>query len=187
MFAKRFVRWENETNGKGNFPVTHVPTWQFISQIVSEKWDEEKAKKWIVKRISWKKDLTLCKTTLRAAAAFWLLQHGQDSIKKYNFRGVMLDHVDLKGVDFYGIDLTGSNFCSSDLRNTNLRGVNLCKSFLVSANFSDADLSNSDLRKSNTRNANFTRANLKDAKRSKSIMQIIDKLIRTYALKLIHR
>ena len=187
LFAKRFVRWENETNGKGNFPVTHVPTWQFISQIVSEKWDEEKAKKWIVKRISWKKDLTLCKTTLRAAAAFWLLQHGQDSIKKYNFRGIMLDHVDLKGVDFYGIDLTGSNFCSSDLRNTNLRGVNLCKSFLVSANFSDANLSNSDLRKSNTRNANFEGANLKDAKRSKSIMQIIDKLIRTYVLKLINR
>jgi hypothetical protein len=184
LYAKRFFRWEKETNGLGNFPVMHVPTWQFISQIVKGEWNKEKAEKWIVKQISWKKDVTLCKTTLRAAAAFWLLQCGRDSIKDYDFRGIMLDHVDLKGVNFYGVDLTGSDFCSSDLRGAKLSGVILRKSFLVSANFSGADLSNSDLRKSNYHRATFEGADLSNVKWSNCFIQLIDYLRTKYELKL---
>lgn len=164
LYAKRFFRWEKETNGSGNFPVTHIPAWQFISQIALDLWNREKAEEWIIERIRREEDSGLCKTTLRAAAAFWLLHTGIGSQKDYSFHRVMLDCVDLKGVNFYGCDFSNSDFNSSDLRGANLNGVNLCNSILVSTDFSGADLSNADLRGSDHRGANFDGANLSNVK-----------------------
>ncbi|MGB2804668.1 MAG: pentapeptide repeat-containing protein [Candidatus Zixiibacteriota bacterium] len=155
LYAKRFFRWECETNGEGDFSVVHVPVWQFVSQIVLREWGEEKALKWIRERVPRDREPSLCKTTLRAAAAFWLLRRGSRPASEYPLRGIMLDCVDLRHVDLSNADLTKADFNRSDLRSANLRGAILCDSVLAGADFAGADLTNADLRGADYRGACF--------------------------------
>ena len=153
LYAKRFFEWERETDGIGEYPVTHVPAWQFISQVVLREWTEEEAQKWIVEHVPRAQDPGLCKTTLRAAAAYWLLHRGRHPASEYSLRGIMLDWVDLRHVNLSAADLTRSDLNASDLSGANLRGAILHDSFLVSTDFSGADLSGADLRGSDCRGA----------------------------------
>lgn len=162
LYAKRFFEWERETNGIGDFPVTHVPAWQFISQVVLHEWNEEKAQKWIVERVRRDKEPSLCKTTLRAAAAYWLLHRGRQPASEYWLRGVMLDCVDLRRMNFCGADLTRSDLNNSDLRGVNLQSAILRDSLLISADCSGADLRGADLRGSDCRGTTFEGANTLD-------------------------
>jgi hypothetical protein len=155
LYAKHFFRWERETDGEGDFPVTHVPTWQFISQIVLQEWSVEKAQKWIIERVRRDQEPGLCKTTLRAASAYWFIKSDNCPACEHTLQGIMLDWVDLRNVNLARLNLTGSDFSGADMRSANLQGAILRDSLLVSVDFSDADLTGADLRQTDCRGAIF--------------------------------
>jgi nucleoside phosphorylase len=155
FYACKFFRWERETAGKGEFSVLHVPIWQFIAQLVLSRWDEGKALHWIDSRIDRRHDTTLTLTTLRAAAAYWLIRKGLLPMREYPLAGVMLDSVDLEGVDFSGCDLSESDLHRSSLRRANLSLANLRGANLEETEFADAVLTGINLSEANISQADF--------------------------------
>jgi hypothetical protein len=155
LYARRFFRWEAETNGSTHFPVTHIPAWQFISQIVLRQWNESKAREWIEQRIGRESDPGLCKTTLRAAAAYWLLNRSPRAAGEYPLSGIMLDWVELAGVNLSKADLSGADFQGSNLHGANLREANLEGACLVAADFSGANLVGANFKNADCRRTIF--------------------------------
>jgi uncharacterized protein YjbI with pentapeptide repeats len=126
---------------------------------VLREWTERKAREWIAERVPPEDDPTLSLTTLRAAAAYWLLHHAHED---YGLRRIMLDFVDLRRVRLAGRDLTEANLHSSDLRGVDLRGAILRHALLISCDFSGANLAGADLTGADCRGASFESANLTD-------------------------
>lgn len=167
FYARKFFRWE-EAGAKGEFPVTHVPVWQFVSQLVLLRWDEQKAMLWIPQRIDRHEEPTLTLTTLRAAAAYWLLKRGPRPARDYTLAGIMLDSVDLQGTDFYQCDLLDANFFSSDLEGANfsktkLKGSTFQLSNLDKSTFANAQAPGVDFRWASFLNADLSNADLQNA------------------------
>jgi hypothetical protein len=143
FYARKFFRWEYESDGIGTFAVVHPPIWQFIADMALRRWDERKARRWIVPEVARGHDPTLTKTTLRAAAAYWLLKKQS---KEFPLTGVMLDSVDLTETDFAGRDLTGADLHSSDLSRSNLSHAILRNCDLVEVRFRDCEITRADFR-----------------------------------------
>lgn len=162
FYARKFFRWE-ESGAVGEFPVTHIPVWQFISQLVLLRWDNEKAMKWIPKKIDRHDEPTLTLTTLRAAAAYWLVKKGSHPSRNYDLAGIMLDSIDLQGADFYQCDLRGANFFSSDLRKANFSYANLTGSTFQLSNLDDSTLAHAQAAGVDFRLASFSKADLSHA------------------------
>jgi hypothetical protein len=143
FYARRFFRWESESGGEGIFPVVHTPVWQFIAQMALRKWSEPKARHWIVPRIGREEDPTLTETTLRAAAAYWLLRNRHRDVP---LSGVMLDTVELTDLDLSDLDLADSDFHGSDLSRSDLTFAVLRDCNLFGTRFTDCDISFADFR-----------------------------------------
>jgi hypothetical protein len=159
FYARKFFRWEIETSGKGQFPVTYTPIWQFIAQMALEKWNREKALFWIQERVERQNDHTLTMTTLRAAAGYWLLKKDPGKARDHIFSGIMLDSVDLTSLDLARCDLSRVDFHGSDLAGTDLRLVDFSDSFLAGAQFLGADLRNTKFERSDIAYADFRGSN----------------------------
>src|SRR6185436_20780980 len=121
LYARGFLRWEEQTSGVGAFPVIHVPIWRFVAQLALARWETRQVLRWLPEGIDRQLDDGLTKTTLRAAAGYCFLK------KKYrgdlgtrSLRSIMLDWVDLQGVDAANMDLAGADFNHSDLRGADL-------------------------------------------------------------------
>jgi hypothetical protein len=160
FYARKFFRWETETSGKGLFPVTHTPIWQFIAQMTLTRWDEQKALSWIEPRVQREKDPTLTMTTLRAAAAYWLLKKSLIPSQNLPLSGIMLDSVDLTDLDLAQVDLSysdlhGSDLGGADLSSTNLHGSLLSGTQFLAANLQNARLSLCDISRADFRGSNF--------------------------------
>ncbi len=146
FYARKFFRWESQTSGEGEFPVLYAPIWQFIAQMTTRRWDEQKARQWIVPRARRDEDPTLTRTTLRAAAAYWLLANGR---RDFPSAGIMLDTVDLRNsnlasFDLTGADLNGSDLSGSDLSSAVLRGCNLAEARVEGCDIAGADFRGAD-------------------------------------------
>jgi hypothetical protein len=171
FYARKFFRWEAQTGGRGEFPVVHVPIWQFVAQLVLRSWDEAKAFWWIPRRIDRDNEPSLTLTTLRAAAAYWLLKRSASSARDYPLTDIMLDSVDLRGIDFSGCNLSSADFHRSDLCGASFEGAEICDAVCDSANLDDcnlvnaravrADLRGASLLNTDLRHADLTKANLK--------------------------
>jgi uncharacterized protein YjbI with pentapeptide repeats len=159
FYARKFFRWE-EAGAAGEFAVTHIPSWQFISQLVLSRWDEAKAMQWIPKKIDRESETSLTLTTLRAAAAYWLLKKGSRPARDYPLEGIMLDSIDLRNVDLYQCDLSGANFFESDLRKANLSYANLKRSIFQLSNLDDSTLAHAIAAGSDFKQASFSNADL---------------------------
>jgi pentapeptide repeat protein len=155
FYARKFFRWEEETNGKGTFLMTHVPVWQFAAQISVSRWNHTKSLKWIPKRIDRSNDPSLTLTTLRAAAAYCIIKNKIDSLTNYSLDGIMLDWVDLREIDFSLCDLKKADFSFSDLSSSILREACLKEALLFHTNLTNADFSSADLGGADCRNAIF--------------------------------
>ena len=159
FYARKFFRWEAETGGEGEFPVKYTPIWQFIAQMVLEKWDRKKALFWIKERVKREKDPSLTMTTLRAAAGYWLLKKDSGNSSDHMLPGIMLDSVDLTGLDLAHCDLSRVDFHGSDLAGTSLASADLSRSLLSGAQFLGADLRDAKLDHSVIACADFRGAN----------------------------
>jgi uncharacterized protein YjbI with pentapeptide repeats len=160
FYARRFFRWERHTKGRGTYPVVHIPIWQYIAEMVLSEWNEAKARFWIMPQVDRQDDSTLTLTTLRAAAAYWLIKKGPLAAREYPLSGIMLDSVDLQGLDFGRCDLSHADFNRSNLSRTKFILADLERSSLVIANFESSELDGAILRKSDCRGAYFGNANL---------------------------
>jgi hypothetical protein len=149
FYARKFFRWESDTEGDGVFAVVHTPIWQFIAHMALKRWDEEKALFWIQPRIRRENDESLTMTTLRAAAAYWLLKKGQKPPQEYPLSGIMLDSVDLMGLDLNKCDLSNADFHSSNLAGSNLSFAEFSGSDLRGTMFSGCNISFADFRGAN--------------------------------------
>jgi hypothetical protein len=145
LYARAFFRWEEKTAGQGSFPVLRVPAWQFIAQIVVRRWTLAKAEQWIGERVDRRRDSTLSLTTLRAAAAYWLIHSPSVRARDYRLDGIMLDSVDLRGVDLSGAVMQNADLHRSSLSGARLHGANLRDSDLTDVDFTGADLTGADL------------------------------------------
>ncbi len=146
FYASKFFRWEMETEGKGVFSVVHIPVWQFIAQMVLNKWDKEKAVFWVEPRVKKEQDGTLTQTTLRAAAAYWLIKKKVQNLWSYPLFGIMLDSVNLTNLDLSRCDFSSSDFHNSDLSGSTFRGTIFESSDLRAASFQGADLRGANLK-----------------------------------------
>lgn len=162
FYARKFFRWE-EGGAVGEFQVTHIPVWQFVSQLVLFRWDKEKAMQWIPKKIDRHKEPSLTLTTLRAAAAYWLLKKGARPAREYPLAGIMLDSIDLQDVDFYQCELLGANFFASDLQRTAFSHTNLKGSTFQLSNLDNSTLAHAQAPGVDFRFASFLNADLSDA------------------------
>ena len=169
FYGRKFFRWEQETGGAGIYPVTHIAPWQYIAQIALWRWDKAKSLEWIPERVPRANDPTLSETTLRAAAAYFLLVKERDDPTKYPLEGIMLDWVDLKSVNLATCNLSHADFSCSDLTGANFRGANL-----RDTNFSGASLHNTDLRGACLEFATLASASLRGAKISNAIITQAD-------------
>jgi uncharacterized protein YjbI with pentapeptide repeats len=119
-----------------------------------ERWNEQKALHWINPIIKSDLDPTLTKTTLRAAAAYWLLKKGLNP-QNYPLSGIMLDYMDLRDLDLRGCDLTNSDFQHSDMSGARLSYANLTGSILTETNLQHADLNGATLKNCDISKADF--------------------------------
>jgi hypothetical protein len=161
FYARKFFRWE-EDGAEGEFPVTHVPSWQFVSQLALLRWDEGKANRWIPKRVDREKEPSLTLTTLRAAA-YWLLKKGARPARSYPLVGIMLDSVDLQDADFYQCDLSGADFHESDLRRANFSYAKLNRSTFQQSNLDASTLGHAEAVEADFIQASFLGADLSGA------------------------
>jgi len=193
FYAKKFFRWEHDCRGEGEFPVVHTPIWQFVAQMVLTKWNEQKVLFWIKPRINRSDDPTLTKTTLRAAAAYSMLK-GRQNLQSYNFQGIMLDSVDLRGLhlnkcvlsfaDFHSSDLQRAKFIECDLSNVNFKDAILRYASLINCNLSNsrfegADLRNVKLIECDVSHTDFREANFGQSQ-SSSLSRAVDQLKKCY-------
>jgi uncharacterized protein YjbI with pentapeptide repeats len=143
--------------------LTFVPIWQFVSQLTLLRWDEERAARWIPKRVDREKEPSLTLTTLRAAAAYWLLKKGARPARTYPLAGIMLDSVDLQDADFYQCDLSGADFHESDLRRANFSSANLTGGAFQLSNLDESTLAHAEAVGADFMQASFSGADLSDA------------------------
>jgi hypothetical protein len=155
FYARKFFRWEQETGGKGEFPVVYIPIWNFVAELALERWDEAKALQWIPARIDRYEDLTFTLTTLRAAAAYWLLKRGSRPACEYPLAGVMLDCVALVGVNLAGCDLSDADFSLADLRGACMRNARLDRAYSAGARLAGVEWQDASIDKADFRGADF--------------------------------
>lgn len=163
FYARKFFRWEEESNGTGEFPVEFIPLWQFIAQLALSRWDYAKALKWIPEKIKPLEDQKLTLTTLRAAAAYWLIKKNKGDLKDYPFTRIMLDWVDLRYAKLTSCNLMEADFTKSNLKGAFLQNTCLERSTLLSTNFEEANLSYANLKQANCQWASFLYADLTGA------------------------
>lgn len=145
LYARAFFRWEGEGKAQGSFRVTRIPAWQFISQLVLRRWTRATAERWIALRVSPRLDPGLSRTTLRAAAAYWLVRTPGVRIAGYDLGEIMLDSVDLQRADFSGGRLERADLHGSDLRGAVFRDADLRGADLRASNLAGADLTGTDV------------------------------------------
>ncbi|GGL15291.1 pentapeptide repeat-containing protein [Mangrovihabitans endophyticus] len=143
FYARKFFRWESEFDGEGIFPVIYTPVWHFIAQMALREWTEQKARKWITPRTGHEDDPTLTETTLRAAAAYWLLTN---RCRGFPSAGIMLDSVELTDIDLSNLDLSNSDFHGSDLSRSKLTYSILRGCNLFGTRFAGCDIGHADFR-----------------------------------------
>lgn len=160
FYARGFFRWEKETGGQGEYPVRYAPIWRFVADLSLEQWNEGKARQWIPERVDRRHEYSLTQTTLRAAAAYWLLKRGTASARTHPLKGIMLDWVDLQGVDFSNCNLHRADFDRSDLQKASLRNAVLSNATCMLTNFDYASLVGVDAQETGFQMASFRSADL---------------------------